>query len=163
MIYDWYPFNVVAYRRDTMHLTPEQDSAYRRLIDAYMYDFRGPLPNNDDVLARLAGIPKADWDRLATVVRRFFRMRNDKLWLKRCELELRAQNARHNRYRERASKGGKAKAFKDKHLRALSELVSATRQDIYKTLPPEKVPREEAVRKDVASAELRSIEGGKRR
>lgn len=128
MTLDWYPFFVVDYRRDTYHLTLEEDGAYRRLIDEYMVT-RAPLPNDDAALARIVGIPKTEWDRLAIVVRRFFRLRNDKLFHKRCERELRAQNARHNRNSKRASKGGTAKAFKDKTLRAFSMLAPATLQD----------------------------------
>jgi uncharacterized protein YdaU (DUF1376 family) len=113
---DWYPFFVVDYRRDTYHLSLEEDGAYRRLIDEYMIT-RQPLPNDEAALARIVGIPKADWTRLAIKVRRFFNARNDKLWHKRCELELRAQNHRHNRLSEKGQKGGIAKALKDKALR----------------------------------------------
>jgi uncharacterized protein YdaU (DUF1376 family) len=115
----WYPFFVVDYRRDTRHLTLEEDAAYRRLIDEYMVT-REALPGDDEALARIVGMPKAEWTRLAPKVRRFFKARNDKLWHKRCELELRAQNARHNRFQERAKKGGIAKALKAKSLVASS-------------------------------------------
>lgn len=124
---DWYPFFVTDYRKDTYHLSLEEDGAYRRLIDEYMVT-RAALPNDDAALARIVGIPKTEWDRLATVVRRFFKTRNDKLFHKRCEREIRAQNARHNRNSERARKGGTAKAFKDKTLRAFSTLAPATLQ-----------------------------------
>src|ERR1044072_7981840 len=96
MTLDWYPFFVAEYRRDTYHLSPEEHHAYRTLIDEYMYVLRGPLPNDDEALARIIGIPKTDWSRLAHRVRRFFRVRNDKLFHKRCESELRGQNTRHN-------------------------------------------------------------------
>ncbi len=119
MIPDWYPFFVVDYRRDTYDLSLEEDAAYRRLIDEYMVT-RQPLPNDDAVLARIVGIPKTEWTRLAVKVRRYFKPKNDKLWHKRCELELRAQNARHNSIRERAKKGGIAKALKYKQLAASS-------------------------------------------
>jgi uncharacterized protein YdaU (DUF1376 family) len=125
MIPDWYPFFVVAYRRDTYDLSLEEDGAYRRLIDEYMVT-RQPLPNDDAVLARIVGIPKTEWTRLAVKVRRYFKPKNDKLWHKRCEAELRAQNARHNSFKERARKGGIAKALKDKSLRASSMLNRGT-------------------------------------
>jgi len=115
MIPDWYPFFVVDYRRDTYDLSLEEDATYRRLIDEYMIT-RQPLPNDDAALARIVGIPKAEWTRLAPKVRRYFKTRNDKLWHKRCELELRAQNARHNRRRKNGQKGGLAKAKNAKGL-----------------------------------------------
>lgn len=161
---DWYPFFVTDFRRDTYHLTLEQEGAYRRLIDEYMVT-RASLPSDDAALARIVGIPKTEWDRLAPVVRRFFRMRNDRLFHKRCERELRAQNARHNRNSKRASKGGTAKALKDKYIRAFSTLAPATLQYKDKITSTEHVPREEeAIRRDVASPELRNlIQSGIRR
>ena len=125
MIPDWYPFFVVAYRRDTYDLSLEEDGAYRRLIDEYMIT-RQPLPNDEAVLARIVGLPKAEWTRLAPKVRRYFKTKNDKLWHKRCEMELRAQNARHNRRSKIAQKGGIAKALKAKSLAASSVLNPAT-------------------------------------
>jgi len=107
----WYPFFVVDYRRDTYHLTLEEDAAYRRLIDEYMVT-REALPNDDAALARIVGIPKTDWTRLAIKVRRFFHARNDKLWHKRCELELREQSARHNLLANAGKKGGMTTALK---------------------------------------------------
>ena len=124
---DWYPFFVTDYRRDTYHLSLEEDGAYRRLIDEYMIT-RQPLPNDDAALARIVGIPTTEWTRLAVNVRRFFKPRNDKLWHKRCELELRAQNHRHNRRREKAQKAGMANAFKIKMLRSTRDLGSSTLQ-----------------------------------
>lgn len=155
MALDWYPFFIIDYRRDTRHLSLEEDGAYRRLIDEYMVT-RAALPSDDGALARIIGIPKTEWNRLAPVVRRFFRMRNDKLWHKRCEQELRAQNARRNRLSERGKKGGDAKALKDKALRSLSTLKSATLHNIDKSLPSESVPRKgQPERWDAASDELK--------
>lgn len=163
MSLDWYPFFVQDYRRDTYHLSLEEDGAYRRLIDEYMVT-RASLPNDDAALARIVGIPKAEWDRLAPVVRRFFTARNDKLFHKRCERELRAQNARHNRNSERARKAAMAKHFKAKQLAAFSMLAPATIQYTNKTTSSEQeAAREGFPRKEVASAELRRIEAAKRR
>jgi len=133
---DWYPFFVLDYRRDTRHLDLEHDGAYRRLLDEYMLT-REPLPNDDAALARIVGIPTTEWHRLAPVVRRFFRARNDRLFHKRCDREIRAQNERNNRNKKRASKGGTAKALKDKYLRAFSMLDSATLQYNSKTTSSE--------------------------
>jgi uncharacterized protein YdaU (DUF1376 family) len=88
---------------------------------------REALPNDDAALARIVGIPTTDWTRLAVKVRRFFHARNDKLWHKRCELELREQDVRHNWFRERAQKGGIAKSLKDKGLSASSMLQACNK------------------------------------
>jgi uncharacterized protein YdaU (DUF1376 family) len=161
MTLDWYPFFINDYRRDTYHLTLEEDGAYRRLIDEYMVT-RAALPNDDAALARIVGITKTEWDRLAPVVRRFFRMRNDKLFHKRCEAEIRAQNARHNRNSKRAQKGGMAKAFKDKQLRAFSTLAPATIQYNTPSLPSEFVTAREGSSEVVTAAALERIRNRKR-
>jgi uncharacterized protein YdaU (DUF1376 family) len=144
---DWYPFFVTDYRRDTYHLSLEEDGAYRRLIDEYMVT-RQPLPNDDAALARIVGIPKTEWDRLAPVVRRFFHARNDRLFHRRCEREIRAQNNRHNRNSEKAQKGGLAKALKYKTLASPSMLGSATLQ--YKRITSLSSSEYDAARKESA-------------
>jgi uncharacterized protein YdaU (DUF1376 family) len=157
---DWYPFFVTDYRRDTYHLSLEEDGAYRRLIDEYMVT-RQPLPNDDAALARIVGIPKTEWDRLARVVRRFFHARNDRLFHRRCEREIRAQNNRHNRNSEKAQKGGLAKALKYKTLASTSMLGSATLQ--YKRITSLSSSEYDAARKGsseegkIASAESPSV------
>jgi len=134
MAIDWYPFFVIDYRRDTRHLTLEEDAAYRRLIDEYMVT-REALPGDDEALARIVGIPKAEWSRLAPKVRRYFKARNDKLWHKRCERELREQNRRHNSFRERGQKGGMTTALKRN---GLSSLAAARLQPSSSTLQSKK-------------------------
>ena len=122
---DWYPWFPHEFRRDTYHLSPAEDGAYRRLIDEYMVT-RLPLPNDDAALARIVGIPKAEWEDLAPRVRPFFRARNDRLYHKRCEQELRAQEARHNRNSERAKKAAFARYSKNNGLPANRMLAPAT-------------------------------------
>lgn len=50
----WFPWYPQLYRNDTLHLTPEQDGIYRRLIDHYM-ESASPLPDNVVALCRIAG------------------------------------------------------------------------------------------------------------
>lgn len=50
----WYPFYVGDYRKDTARLSTEQHGAYRLLLDEYWV--AGPLPDDDQVLARIAGL-----------------------------------------------------------------------------------------------------------
>lgn len=137
MSLDWFPWYPHDFRRDTYHLTLEEDGAYRRLIDEYMIT-RKPLPNDSGALARILGIPTTDWHRIAPNVMRFFRARNSVLIHKRCESELRAQNARHNRFSERGKKAAFAKYSKINKLPASSMLVPATLQ--YKERKPSENP-----------------------
>lgn len=72
----WYPWYPVAFRRDTMHLTLEQDGLYRRLIDHYM-ETRQPIPNNDIAIARIAGVSTETWLSLKDVILPFFAIKQN--------------------------------------------------------------------------------------
>lgn len=89
---DWYPFYPALFRADTMHLTAEQDGIYRRLIDHYM-ETGHPLPDNDTALARIAGVSAECFMHASSIVRAFFKHKNDGyLYHKRCEMILNQQN-----------------------------------------------------------------------
>jgi uncharacterized protein YdaU (DUF1376 family) len=88
MDFDWYPWKFKLYRRDTAHLSLAAHGAYRALIDAYMAEVCGPLPDHDRALAVLARCTHEEWLSVAAEVRPFFRPRNGRLWHKRCEIEL---------------------------------------------------------------------------
>jgi len=47
----YYNFNIGDYMKHTLHLTPEEDLAYRRLLDMY-YDTEAPIPNNIPLVSR---------------------------------------------------------------------------------------------------------------
>ena len=156
MSLDWFPWFPHDFRRDTYHLSLAEDGAYRRLIDEYMIT-REALPNDDGALARILGIPKAEWECLAPRVRTFFRARNDRLYHKRCEQELRAQDARHNRNSERAKKAAFARYSKNNGLPANRMLAPATLHYKEKEPSSEQVEGQKAVRQGITtSAELQT-------
>ena len=47
----YFNFNIGDYMKHTLHLTPEEDLAYRRLLDMY-YDTEAPIPNNIPLVSR---------------------------------------------------------------------------------------------------------------
>lgn len=47
----YYNFNIGDYMKHTLHLTPEEDLAYRRLLDMY-YDSESPIPTNIPLVSR---------------------------------------------------------------------------------------------------------------
>jgi uncharacterized protein YdaU (DUF1376 family) len=47
----YYNFNIGDYMKHTLHLTLEEDLAYRRLLDMY-YDTESPIPNNIPLVSR---------------------------------------------------------------------------------------------------------------
>lgn len=111
MKYEWYPWNPSRFRADTMHLTAEQRGIYRDLIDHYM-ETELPLPDNDVALARIGGVSPECFKQSASMLRAFFKQKDGKLFHKKCDEVLEEMNARYFKRREKASKGGKAKAAK---------------------------------------------------
>lgn len=116
--FDWYPFNVKDYRRDTLHLTLAQDGAYRRLIDEYMV-MGEALPDNDIALSRIIGCTLDDWLAVAPAVRPFFHPSNHKLVHKRCEEELHAQAMRTHSKRTVGKEAANARWKKHRELKQL--------------------------------------------
>lgn len=47
----YYNFNIGDYMKHTLHLSPEEDLTYRRLLDMY-YDTEAPIPNNIPLVSR---------------------------------------------------------------------------------------------------------------
>lgn len=104
--YCWYP---EAYKADTMHLTAEQDGIYRRLIDHYMETGQA-IPDNDNAIARAAGIDLEQWQKSAHQIRPFFTLHRDgKLHLKKCDTELSRQMAKSVSHQQRGILGAKSR------------------------------------------------------
>ncbi len=122
---DWYPWFLKAYRQDTRHLSLAEHGAYRQLIDEYM-DTRGPLPDDDRALAAIIGVGLEEWFVVAPAVRKFFRARNGKLFHKRCQQEISAQNTRFERNSERGKKAAFVKYSRPNGLTARSMLAPTT-------------------------------------
>ena len=94
---DWYPHYIVDYQRDTLHLTTLEHGAYRLLIDAYMLHGR-PLPDDDAVLARIAGMTIGVWGEISSTIRAFFLSSGTVLRHKRCDHELEEQTQLRHRW-----------------------------------------------------------------
>lgn len=127
----WFPWYPLKMKADTMHLSALQDGIYRRLIDHYM-ETQEALPNNNDALARIAGVPVDMFVDNSVDILKLFRKRKDgRLYLKRCEEILRDQKKRSKIYRKNGKKGGKARAEKAKEKQKDKEKLKA----IAKQLP----------------------------
>lgn len=139
---DWYPWYPTIYRADTIHLSPEQDGIYRRLIDHYM-ETRRPLPNNDLALARIAGCSLDAYSiHKAMLIPFFYDAGNNMLGQKRCDEILKDQDERSKKHVERSKKASEARWSKPSKPRknanamlqasssdAKAMLKNATRQD----------------------------------
>lgn len=91
----WYEWQPVAYRLDTMHLTPEQDGIYRRLIDWYMENAR-PLPENILAQAGIARVSEQCYSDAWRILSAFFTHREGVGYFsKKCEQKLTEMKKRH--------------------------------------------------------------------
>lgn len=109
---DWYPWYYARYKADTIHLTLEEDGLYRRFIDYYM-ETRLPLPDDENALARIAGIGIELLKKLLPEIKVFFRLQNGKLHNSKCDEELKTQS-RLNKKRKRSGKAGAEKRWAKK-------------------------------------------------
>jgi uncharacterized protein YdaU (DUF1376 family) len=66
----WMPLYIADYRADTMRLSTVEHGAYLLLIMEY-WRARG-LPNDDKQLARIVGLPSAQWKKMRPTVQAFF-------------------------------------------------------------------------------------------
>jgi uncharacterized protein YdaU (DUF1376 family) len=76
----WMPLYIGDYKRDTGHLTTLEHGAYLLLIMHYWE--KGPLPNDDRRLAKIAGVSLKQWVSLREGVISFFYEANAKQLLR---------------------------------------------------------------------------------
>jgi uncharacterized protein YdaU (DUF1376 family) len=93
------------YLRDTMHLSAEQHGMYFLMLNHY-YSTGEPLPNDEEVLARVSRVSVDAWLRNRNVILKFFTQDVDGRWRnKRADEEI----AKRQRLSGRASKGAAAR------------------------------------------------------
>jgi uncharacterized protein YdaU (DUF1376 family) len=125
-----YPFHIGDYVAHTRHLSPIEDLAYRRLLDAY-YLREGPLPNEVATTARLIGL-RDNIPEVEAVLREFFESTPDGWFNARAEQEIEAYRAKH----EQASRAGKASAERRASKRATPDegVLNAGSTDVQRPL-----------------------------
>jgi len=99
----WFPFYPAHYRANTLHLTPEQDGLYRRLIDHYM-ETRTPLPDSNVALARICGVSIECFEHASSILKAFFEHKNGMLYHNFCDQNLEKQDSIFNKRSEIAKK-----------------------------------------------------------
>lgn len=104
----WMPLYIGDYMADTPHLSTLEHGAYLLLLMAY-WRKKGPLPNDDSKLARIAGLSLKQWKSIRSNVIELFRAVDGQLVSTRAQRELdnlrvKSEKARsnalksHNRY-----------------------------------------------------------------
>jgi uncharacterized protein YdaU (DUF1376 family) len=101
----WMPIYIGDYLADTMRLTTEQHGAYLLLLMEYWRS--GKLCDDDEELASITKLSKADWKKQRKSLERFFTV-SDGMWLqKRAQSELEAAQQRRKSAQENGKKGGR--------------------------------------------------------
>lgn len=104
-----YPFHVGDYASHTQHLDELDDLAYRRMLD-FIYLNETNLPESVDEIARLIRM-RTHSERIAIVLREFFKLENGEWINKRANLVIGEYRAKSEKAKESASKRwGKADA-----------------------------------------------------
>jgi len=81
----WMPLYVAEWDADTAHLDCEQDGAYGRMIRWYWR--HGPLPDDDNMIARIIRMDVRRWQKLRLVLAPFFTIERGSWRNKRCDQE----------------------------------------------------------------------------
>lgn len=99
------PIHIGDYKRDTGHLRAAQHGAYLMLL--FHHWSTGSLPDDDDQLAAIACMTRAEWKRSRSVIEKFF----DPGWRHgRVEEDLEKAKQAYQARAKAGEKGGKAKA-----------------------------------------------------
>ena len=101
---NYYPFHIGDYASKTRHLSWEEDTAYRRLMDVY-YTTEKPIPLDVRQACRLVmAQTEAQREAVRTVLQEFFE-ETENGWINaRVERELVAMREKQNKQREKANK-----------------------------------------------------------
>ena len=110
-IMPWFPRD---YQADTRHLTLEEHGAYRMLLDLLWIGNCKGLPTDDKRLARMLGITSREWAKIKEPVLEFFEEENNLFFNNRVQKEWVKVSDRVEKNRTNASRGGRARALKNK-------------------------------------------------
>jgi uncharacterized protein YdaU (DUF1376 family) len=106
----YYQFNVGDYIKNTIHLLPLEDLAYRRLLDFY-YDSEKPIPNDIPWVSRRL---RLDTDVVQNVLNEFFELTADGYKNHRADLEIGSYHEYMAKQKANGSKGGRPKKTQTK-------------------------------------------------
>lgn len=102
---NYYPFHPGDYLRDTAHLEPMEDLAYRRLLDLY-YLSEAPIPLETQQVSRRLRLGS---DSVISVLNEFFICTSNGYIHKRCDAEIADYRHCQNKSRQNGKLGGRPK------------------------------------------------------
>jgi uncharacterized protein YdaU (DUF1376 family) len=103
----YYNFNIGDYLKHTAHLTPEEDLAYRRLLDVY-YDTETPIPTDIPQVSRRL---RVDSVFVQLVLDEFFQLTDEGYRNKRADREIAAYHLFLQKQKANGIKGGRPKTI----------------------------------------------------
>jgi uncharacterized protein YdaU (DUF1376 family) len=103
----YYNFNIGDYLKHTAHLTPEEDLAYRRLLDVY-YDTETPIPTDIPQVSRRL---RVDSVFVQLVLDEFFQLTDEGYRNKRADREIAAYHSFLQKQKANGIKGGRPKTI----------------------------------------------------
>lgn len=106
----YYNFHIGDYISHTIHLSLEEDLAYRRLLDMY-YDTEKPIPNNIPMVSRRLRMGS---EIVESVLNEFFTLSEDGFRNLRADLEIREYHAFIEKQRNNGKLGGRPKKTQGK-------------------------------------------------
>ena len=102
---NYYPFHPGDYLRDTAHLEPMEDLAYRRLLDLY-YLSEAPIPLETQQVSRRLRLGS---ESVISVLNEFFICTSNGYIHKRCDAEIADYRHRQDKSRQNGKLGGRPK------------------------------------------------------
>lgn len=105
----WFPFFVGDYLAETQRLTYEGKGVYVGLLCAYCHS-QTPLPDDDEQLARLTGLPIQKWRKLRNDIAPIFTIAHGVWTLPRLDEQIERGIAISKKRAEAGRKGGKRSA-----------------------------------------------------
>jgi len=102
---NYYPFHPGDYLRDTAHLDPLEDLAYRRLLDLY-YLSEAPIPLETQLVSRRL---RLGYESVISVLNEFFVCTENGYTHKRCDAEIADYRHRQDKSRQNGKLGGRPK------------------------------------------------------
>jgi uncharacterized protein YdaU (DUF1376 family) len=101
----YYQFHIGDYISHTIHLSPEEDLAYRRLLDMY-YDTERPIPNNIPLVSRRLRLGS---DVVQSILDEFFQASEEGYKNRRADLEIREYKEFIDKQKRNGKLGGRPK------------------------------------------------------
>lgn len=121
----YYQFHIGDYISHTIHLSLEEDLAYRRLLDMY-YDTERPIPNNIPLVSRRLRLGS---DVVQSVLDEFFVASDNGYKNLRADLEIREYHAFLEKQRSNGKLGGRPKKTQRKPIANLSQTQNNPNQE----------------------------------